>query len=380
MDFSFSSEQKLLQDSASKFALKGYGFDRYQATLKMPNQLDPAAWAQMADFGWLALPLPESAGGLGGSGVDVSLVAEALGAGMVLEPYVAGLVLPGRLIALAGNAAQQERLLAPLAEGKLQLGVAWSEPADRQNLAHCATKASPDGSGYVLSGAKLCVLNAPNAQRLIVSARTAGKPGESKGVSLFDIDPSAAGVKMRAYPLMGGGIAADLLLDQVRVPADALLGAAGDGFEALDAALDHATAASCAQALGAMRTLLDRTSNYLKVRKQFGVPIGSFQVLQHRVVDMFIEIEQCRSMVLMAAVRIDSTDAVERRRAVSAAKAYLGKASKFVAQQAVQLHGGIGVTEELDVGHFFRQLTAFGSLYGDRNRHLERYASLPRAA
>lgn len=376
MDFSYSSEQKLLQDSANKFALKGYGFERYKQTLALPGQLDAAAWAQMAEFGWLALPLPESVGGLGGSGTDISLVAEALGAGMVLEPFVSGLVLPGKLLALAGSEAQQKRLLEPLAEGQLQLSVAWAEPGDRQNPAHCATQAKADGQGYVISGRKLCALNAPNAQKLIVSARNAG----SAGISLFEIDPAARGVTLTPYALMGGGTAADVVLDQVRVSADALVGPAGKGFEALDAALDHATAASCAQALGAMRSLLDRTANYLKVRKQFGAAIGSFQVLQHRLVDMFIETEQSRSMVLMASMRVDSTDASERRRAVSAAKAYLGQASKFVAQQAVQLHGGIGVTEELDVGHFFRQLTAFGTLYGDRERHLDRVASLPRAA
>lgn len=380
MDFSYSSEQKLLQDSANKFALKGYGFERYKQTLTLPGQLDPAAWAQMAEFGWLALPLPESVGGLGGSGTDISLVAEALGAGMVLEPFVSGLVLPGKLLALAGSEAQQKRLLEPLAEGQLQLSVAWAEPGDRQNAAHCATQAKANSQGYVISGRKLCALNAPNAQRLIVSARSAGSAGEAAGISLFEIDPAARGVTLTPYAVMGGGTAADVMLDQVRVSADALIGPAGQGFEALDAALDHATAASCAQALGAMHALLERTANYLKVRKQFGVVIGSFQALQHRLVDMFIEIEQSRSMVLMASVRVDSTDADERRRAVSAAKAYLGQASKLVAQQAVQLHGGIGVTEELDVGHFFRQLTAFGTLYGDRERHLDRVAGLRRAA
>lgn len=380
MDFSYSPEQILLQDSANKFAFKGYGFERYKATLKLSGQLDPLAWAQMAEFGWLALPLPESVGGLGGSGADLALVAEALGAGMVLEPFVAGVVFPGKLVTLAGSAAQQQRLLAPLAAGGLPISVAWAEPGDRQNPARCETRATKDAGGYVLSGRKLCALNAPNAERVIVSARTSGQPGQSRGISLFEIDPAAIGLRLQAYPVMGGGVAADLVLDQVRVSDDSLLGEAGAGFEALDAALDHATAASCAQALGAMRAMLDRTTNYLKMRRQFGVPIGSFQALQHRLVDMLIEIEQCCSMVLMAAMRVDSADADERRRAVSATKAYLGQASKFVAQQSVQLHGGIGVTEELDVGHYFRQLTAFGSLWGDRERHLDRYAGLPRAA
>lgn len=380
MDFSYSSEQILLQDSAKKFALKGYGFERYQATLKLPGQLDPTAWAQMAEFGWLALPLPESAGGLGGSGTDVALVAEAFGVGMVLEPYISGLVLPGKLLTLAGSDEQHKRLLEPLAEGQLQLSVAWAEQGDRQNPARCAAEVKADAKGYLINGRKLCALNAPNAARLIISARSAGQPGDTDGISLFEIDPVASGVTLKPYAVMGGGTAADVVLDQVRVSADALIGPASAGFAALDTALDYATAASCSQALGAMGALFERTSNYLKVRKQFGTVIGNFQVLQHRLVDMFVEIEQSRSMVLMAGVRVDSEDAVERRRAVSAAKAYLSQASKFVAQQAVQLHGGIGVTEELDVGHLFRQLTAFGTLYGDREWHLNRVASLPRAA
>ncbi len=379
MDFSLSSEQQLLQDSANRFAVKGYGFDRYRATLKHDGHLDPAAWAQMAEFGWLALPLPESAGGLGGSSTDVTLVAEALGSGMVLEPYVSGLVLPGKLLTLAGNDRQQQRLEA-LAAGSLQLAVGWAEPSDRQNPAYCSTRAVANGSGYVINGSKLCVLNAPNAQGLIISARTSGKPGDPGGISLFEIDPAAPGISLVRYPLMGGGWAADVGMDEVSVSADALLGSFGEGFEVLDVALDHATVAACAQALGAMQALVERTAAYLQVRKQFGVPIGSFQVLQHRLVDMYIDVEQSRSIVLMASVRVGSANVTDRRRAVSAAKAYLGQTSKFVAQHAVQLHGGIGVTEELDVGHYFRQLTAFGILYGDRERHLERYASLPRAA
>ncbi|MGQ0700209.1 MAG: acyl-CoA dehydrogenase family protein [Panacagrimonas sp.] len=380
MDFSFSSEQQLLKDSATKFALKGYGFERYKTTLKLDGHLDPTAWAQIAEFGWLALPVPESAGGLSGSGTDIALVAEALGAGMVLEPFVSGAVLPARLVVLSGDEAAATRLLVPLAAGSLQLAVAWSEAGDRQDPAVCATQAKPAKAGYVISGRKQCVLNAPNAQRLLVSARTAGKAGEAAGISLFEIDPAAAGVKLERYPIMGGGTAADVILDGVEVPASALIGKADAGFAALDAALDHATVASCAQALGAMGALFERTAAYLKVRKQFGVPIGSFQSLQHRLADMFVEIEQSRSMVLMAGVRVDSADANERRRAASATKAYLCKASKFVAQQAVQLHGGIGVTEELDVGHLFRQLTTFGTLYGNRERHLDRVTRLPRAA
>lgn len=376
MDFSYSQEQKMLRDSAAKFALKGYGFERYQSTLELPGHCDPALWSQMADFGWIGLPLPEDAGGLGGSALDVSLVCEALGGGMVLEPYVAGAVLPGRLLSFCGA---DTALLGGLAEGKAQLAVAWAEPGSAEDPAYCTTRAQADADGYVLSGRKQCVLNAAKATTLIVSARSSGGEHDTDGISLFAVDPQAAGIELKPYPLMGGGYAADLRLDQVRVGAAARIGAADAGFAPLDTALDHATVAACAQALGAMNALLERTGNYLKVRKQFGTPIGSFQALQHRLVDMFVEVEQSRSMVMMSSVRVESAEPAVRRRAVSAAKAYLGQSSKFVAQQAVQLHGGIGVTEELDVGHYFRQLTAFGSLYGSREYHLRRFAATPAA-
>ncbi|MCI5062326.1 MAG: acyl-CoA dehydrogenase family protein, partial [Algiphilus sp.] len=356
---------------AAKFAAKGYGFDRYQSTLQLPGHCDATMWSQMAEFGWLGLPLPEDAGGLGGSALDVSLICEALGAGMVLEPYVSGAVLPGHLLGLC---AGQPDLLGRLAEGETQLAVAWAEPGSAEDPAYCATRADADGDGYVLGGRKQCVLNAPNATTLIVSARSAGGDHDPDGISLFAVDPQSDGLELKPYPLMGGGYAADIRLDQVRVGAASRVGAADAGFGPLDAALDHATVAACAQALGAMSALLERTREYLRVRKQFGTPIGSFQALQHRLVEMFVEVEQSRSMVIMSGVRVESAEPAVRRRAVSAAKAYLGQSSKFVAQQAVQLHGGIGVTEELDVGHYFRQLSAFGTLYGSREYHLRRFA------
>lgn len=376
MDFSYSQEQEMLRDSAAKFALKGYGFERYQSTLDQSGHCDPVVWSQMAEFGWLGLAVPEDAGGLGGSALDVALVCEALGSGMVLEPFVAGAVLPARLLSLAGG---PPALLEALASGTTQFAVAWSESGARHGPAFCATRARAQSDGYMLTGRKQCVLNASNAQTLIVAARTSGEDGDESGISLFAVEASTPGIRLKPYPIMGGGYAADLQLDAVKVDGSALVGNLDAGFEPLDAALDHATAAICAQALGAMSALLERTGNYLRVRKQFGTPIGSFQVLQHRLVDMFVEVEQSRSMVLMSSVRVDSPEASVRRRAVSAAKAYLAQSSKFVAQQAVQLHGGIGVTEELDIGHYFRQLSAFGNLYGDRTWHLRRFAATPAA-
>lgn len=364
MDLSFSSEQELLQDSAVKFAAKGCGFDQYQKSLKAPGQCDPAIWSQVAEFGWIALAVPEAAGGLGGGTLDVALVAEALGAGMVIEPYIAGAILPAAI--LGADAARHETLLTALAGGEAQLAVAYAERAGRFDPSYCDTRATASAQGFTLQGAKHCAFNAPNATQIIVSARN------GDAVELFLVPRGTPGLSLNSYAVLGGGVAADLSLEQVQVGAEARVGTLAD----LQAALDRAVAVSCAQALGAMKALFERTCAYLKTRKQFGVPIGTFQALQHRAVDMFIELEQARSLVLLAAVKADGGDVAERVRAVSAAKAYIGKASKFVAQQAVQLHGGIGVTEELDVGHYFRQLTAFFTRYGDRDWHLSRLEAL----
>lgn len=367
MDLSFTSEQELLQDSAVKFAQKACGLDQYRKSLEATGQCDPAIWSQMADFGWLALSIPESAGGLGGSSFDAALVAEALGAGLVVEPFVAGAFFPVAVLSAAGQANRHESLLAELASGETQMAVACNERQGRFDIRICESRAEHNGDGFVLSGKKHCVFNAPNASQLIVSARLDDK------IQLFLVRKDADGIGLHSYPVMGGGVAADLLLDKVALPSSALVG----GLEALDAGQDRAIAVACAQALGGMTALIERTINYLRTRKQFGVPIGSFQALQHRVVDMFIEAEQARSMVMMAAAKVDSDDPVVRARAASAAKAYLCKASKLVGQQAVQLHGGIGMTEELDVGHYFRQLTAFHTRFGDRDFHLSRFSELP---
>lgn len=362
MDLSFTSEQEILQDSAVKFAQKGYSFDQYKKSLAAAGQCDPAIWKQVAEFGWLALAVPESAGGIGGSTLDVALVAEALGAGLVIEPFLAGAILPTAVLAASETAARHEGLLGSLASGDVQLSVAYSERAGRFDPAKCNTTAEKNAKGYALSGVKLCAFNAPNASQLIVSARN------GKAVELFLVPRETAGLSLRAYAVLGGGVAADVKLDRVQVGDEARIG----GVDALETGLDKVVAADCAQALGGMKALFERTAAYLRTRKQFGVPIGTFQVLQHRLVDMFIELEQSRSMVLLATARADGGDTVERRKAVSAAKVYIGKASKMVAQQAVQLHGGIGMTEELDVGHYFRQLTAFGTRFGDRDYHLDR--------
>ena len=366
MDLTFSSEQEILQDSAVKFAQKACGLDQYKKSLEAEGQCHPDIWKQFAGFGWLSLAVPEAAGGFGGTSLDMALVAEALGAGLVIEPFVAGALLPCSIFSQSA-AQKHETLLGKVAEGSEQLAVAYAERAGRFDPGACETTAQAADDKFVITGSKHCVFNAPNASHLIVSART----GDTIG--LFLAPRNAPGLSIDAYDVLGGGTAANLLLDKVSVSSDAQVG----NLETLERALDRAAVVSCAQVLGGMTALLERTTNYLRTRKQFGVPIGSFQVLQHRVVDMFIEIEQSRSMVMMASSKADSDNTAERMRAVSAAKAHLCKTSKFVAQQAVQLHGGIGMTEELDVGHYFRQLTAFGIRYGDREFHLSRFEAQP---
>ena len=365
----------MLQDSASRFVQGAYGFDQYLRSLQTHGQCDSEIWGQIADFGWLGLSAPEAAGGLEGSVLDVALVAEALGAGLVLEPYIASAVIPSFLLAGAGSEEQQHRWIGPLVHGNAQWAVAYAERAGRFDAAYCSLVARREGAAYRLTGSKHCVLNAPNAEYLIVSAREANLPGSTVGVGLFVVKATEPGVSLMPYAILGGGVAADVKFDGVLVAATCRL---EGGWADLEAALDVGIVCECARALGAMNAMYERTFSYTNTRKQFGMSISSFQVIQHRLVEMFIEIEQSRSIVLMAAVKLEGASADERRCAASAAKVYLCKASRFVSQQAVQLHGGIGVTEELDIGHYFRLLTAFWSRYGDTEFHLSRMDSVER--
>ncbi len=374
MDFSYSSEQSMLRDSAASFAKKGYGFEAHLDRLGTDHHFDESTWMQFADLGWLALPLPEEAGGLNGAGTELSLICEELGAGMVLEPIIASQIFPATLLKRAALESQFDEFLAPMASGERRYAVAWAESRRLPRPDDCETTASKTAEGYLLSGKKFTVLNGPNATHIIVTARILGTEGD--GLSLFVLEPSALGIDLEPFKLMGGGVAAHLNLDKVAVRAHALIGTPGQSLNAVNEALDMAVLCSSAQALGAMRRLLFATQEYLKVRKQFGVPIGSFQALQHRVVDMFIEYEQSRSMVMKASVSMQDPDPPEREKVISACKIYLDKAATLVAQQAVQLHGGIGVTEELDVGHLFRQLTAYRQLYTNTEFHMQRLETL----
>ena len=374
MNFNYTEEQLALQDTLRRFIAKDYAFEHRRALAKSADGFDREAWKTFADFGILALPFHEDFGGLNGTAVDTMLVMEMLGRGLALEPYVSTVVLCGGLIRDAGSAAQKEALLPAIAGGELMLALAHHEPGGRYEIDRVATTATPTGSGWQLDGAKAVVLGAPSADKLIVSAR------DGKGVSLFLVDPKAPGVSMRAYPTQDGARAADIRLAKVAVGADALIGTAGNALPVIERALDYANAALCAEAVGIMSALNEVTLEYLKTRKQFGVPIGNFQALQHRMADMVIATEQARSMATLAAVRADSSDAAERSRAVAAAKAYVSQSARLVGQQAVQLHGGMGVVDELNVSHYFKRLTMIGLTFGDVDFHLGRFSDTLLAA
>ena len=364
MDFNYTDEQNALRDTLSRFIAKDYPFEARRALAKSADGFSRDHWKQFADLGLLALPFPEDFGGMNGNAVDTMLVMEAFGRGLVLEPYLATVVVAGHLIRDAGSVALKEALLPSIAGGELMLALAHYERGARYEVSRVDTAAKADGGGWTLSGAKAVVLGGGAADKLLVSA------GTGKGISLFLVDTKAAGVSVRSYMTQDGARAAEVRLDNVSVGADAIVGAQDGALPAIERALDYGIAALCAESVGIMAALDEATLEYLKTRKQFGQPIGRFQALQHRMVDMVIATEQARSMAMMAAVKADSTDAAERRRAISAAKAYIGQQARFVGQQAVQLHGGMGVVDELNVSHWFKRLTMINATFGDVDHHL----------
>jgi alkylation response protein AidB-like acyl-CoA dehydrogenase len=364
MDFNYTDEQNALRDTLARFIAKDYPFEARRTLAKSDAGFSRDHWEQFAELGLLALPFPEDFGGMNGNAVDTLLVMEALGRGLVLEPYLSTVIVAGGLIRDAGSDAQKEAILPAIAGGELMLALAHYEPGARYEVSRVNTVAKPDGNGWKLSGAKAVVLGGGAADKLLVSANT------GKGISLFLVDSKAAGLTVRSYVTQDGGRAAEVRLDNVAVKTDALVGPEGGALPIIERALDYGIAAMCAESVGIMAALDEATLEYLKTRKQFGQPIGRFQALQHRMVDMVIATEQSRSMAMMAAVKADSTDAAERRRAISAAKAYIGQQARFVGQQAVQLHGGMGVVDELNVSHYFKRLTMIELTFGNTDHHL----------
>jgi alkylation response protein AidB-like acyl-CoA dehydrogenase len=378
MDFNYSNEQIALQETLQRFIGRDYGFERRREFARSAPGFSAAAWAQYAELGLLSLPFPEEFGGLGGNAVDIMLVMEAVGRGLLLEPFLSTVVMGGGVIRDAGSESQQRNLLPRIGAGELKLALACYEAGGRYDLSHVACSAAAVGAGgWRLSGRKSVVLDAPSADYFLVSARSAVGEGEGEGISLFLVGRQAAGVSLVSYPTQSGGRAADLRLDGVAVEADALIGPAGGGLAIIERAVDRGIAALCAEAVGIMLALNEATLAYLKTRKQFGVAIGKFQALQHRMAEMFIAAEQSRSMAVNAAVYADSEDAAARRRAVSAAKAYIGHAARSVGQEAVQMHGAMGVVDDLIVSHYFKRLTMIDMSFGDADFHLGRFSDMP---
>ena len=374
MDFDLSDEQRMLQDSVTRLLAEQCSFEQRQSHLAEPFGYSHGLWAHFADLGLLGLPFSPDDGGFGGGPVDTLIVMTALGRCLAPEPYLASVVLGGGLLRDAGSAAQRAASLPDIAQGTLTVALAHAETPARYDLAHVETTAHAQDGGWTISGAKRFVLSGDSAHKLIVSARTQGAANDVSGISLFLVDAGAPGVTRRGYRTQDHGRAADIRFESVHVEAGALIGTLGAGLPHIERAADVATAALCAEAVGVMERAHELTVDYLKVRKQFGVAIGSFQALQHRAVDMLVAIEQARSMALYAAMMCDEPDARKRARAISAAKVQIGKSARFVGQEAVQLHGGIGMTEECQVGHYFRRLTMIEILFGDSSHHLRRLA------
>lgn len=373
MNFSFTEEQTLLQDSLTRFVQKEYTFEKRLAIQKSSEGYSRAVWGQLAEMGVLGLPFSEEYGGIGGGAAEILIVMQAIGRGLLVEPYLATVVLGGGLVQGLGDQGQKQ-MLSLLAEGKLMLAFAHGEPRSRYALGQVETRAARDGKGWKLSGRKAVVLHGAQADRLIVSARTGGAANDQTGISLFIVDRGAPGMSVRDCRTIDGLRAAEVGLNDVRVGAQALLGAEGGAFPAIDRVSDAGAAALCAEAVGVMETLNAQTLDYLKTRQQFGQPIGRFQVLQHRAADMFIQCELSKSMALFAAMKAPSGDSVERRRAVSAAKVQIGRSGRFISQSAIQLHGGMGVSDEVAASHYAKRLTMIDFWLGDTEHHLASFS------
>ena len=372
MDFDLNDEQRQLKDSIERLLADSYGdLAERQAYQKEPKGYSARLWQQYADLGLLAVPFAEAHGGLGQGLTETMIIAEAFGGALSIDPYLATVVLAGGALRHAGNDALLAELVPAIAEGRLTLALAHQEKQARYDLADTATTARADGkSGYTLEGEKCVVLHGDSADKLIVAARISGSRAERSGIGLFLVDASANGVTRRGYATQDGMRAADVTLSSVRVGADAVLAGPDKGLAVLERAVDEAIAALAAEAVGAMAALHALTVDYLKTRKQFGVPIGSFQVLQHKSVDMFVALEQARSMALYATMMAGEPDASERRRAISTAKVQIGRSARLVGETAIQLHGGIGMTMEYKAGHYFKRLTMIDMAYGDADHHL----------
>lgn len=376
MDFQLNEEQQMLQDTVARLVRGEYSFEKRLAFSASDLGFSADFWAQLSELGLTAVPFSESLGGFGGGGVEVQSVMTELGRGLCLEPYLQSVILAGGLIAQAGSNSQKERWLAGIASGEQKAAAGLQEPQSFYDLNSVETRAERNGEGYVLNGRKAVVIGGHCADLIVVSARTAGDTADADGISLFVLSPDTAGVERRSYPTIDGARGCDITLNQVQVSADARLGEEGQAAGVIEYQAGRAIAALCAEAVGVMEVANELTLDYLKQRKQFGVPIGKFQVLQHRMVDMMSELEQARSMAILAASVADGDQSLGRRRVLAAAKNVIGRAGQFISEAGIQSHGGIGMTWEYNFAHYAKRLIAINHQLGDDDFHLERYASL----
>ena len=375
MEFEYSDEQKLLSETLRKFLGTGYNFDARGKIIAGGSGYSEDVWAALAEMGILGVPFDAELGGFGGTTVDMMVAMEAFGEFLLVEPYLATVGLGGQFVARAGSGARKSRSLPARIEGKLKMAFARTERGARYDLRQVALCAKTSGDGFVLDGEKCMVLHGGTADLLVVSARTDGGERDERGISLFLVERNAPGVAVTEYRTLDNLRVADIKLSNVQVARDALIGADGHGFAVIEDVIDYATALVCAEAVGAIKYAHDATLDYLKTRRQFGVPIGTFQALQHRMVDILISYEQAKSIACLACVKVDTAEPGERRRVVSAAKIKIADACRHVSQEAVQLHGGMGMTEELKISHTFRRLTTIAQMFGDADHHLERFAA-----
>ena len=373
MHFNLTEEQRALAETVQRFLAQQYGFEARRRILRSAEGWSRETWAKLAEMGLLGLQVAPEHGGMAPAAIETMVTLDAMGRALLVEPYLASAVLGSALVGALGTPAQQAALLPAMAEGRRIVVPAHGEAGARYDLPRVATAARRGGAGWVLSGRKAVVVHAAAADLLLVTARTSGAVDEPRGISVFAVPPGSRGVRLIPYPLIDGQRGADVVLDEAPLEPDALLGPEGGAFPALEAAWDLGVAALCAEAVGVLQATLDATTEYTRTRKQFGVPIARFQALQHRMADMLMHVEQARSMSYLAAMHAASDDVRERRRIVSAAKVTVGQACRYVGQQAVQLHGGMGVTDELAVSHCFKRLLAIELSLGDTEHHLERF-------
>jgi alkylation response protein AidB-like acyl-CoA dehydrogenase len=375
MDFTVSEEQSMLADSVAKFIDNDYDFESRQKAADSDLGYSEELWNTFAELGWTAVPFDEDDGGLGGGSIEMMLMMEQFGRGLLVEPFLANIVLAGGVLRRVASDEQKVRWLAGIISGETQATLAFAEPQARFDINNVATSATRDGDGYVISGNKALVLNGGSADLIIVPARTHGKQSDQDGITLFAVAADSAGIEVRPYKTVDGHQAAEIEFNKVSVDRISVLGEVGNGYSTLQEVVDEATLAVCAEAVGIIRTLQDKTVEYVKNRVQFGVPIGSFQALQHRLVETLMECEQSKSLLLWSAM-VNNSSGADAKKSIHALKHQIGTAGVNVAKEAVQMHGGMGVTWELDIAHFFKRLTAIDMLFGNADYHLDKYIKL----